>query len=86
MGQFPGYDANRIGAAEGVMKDNILRLPAGHNLEFPAQQDHREFWLMCVSGQPPARQKRILLEARAAGFLSSQDARTFIDACGLGGA
>jgi len=68
------------------MTDNILRLPGCQNLEFPAQQDTREFWFLCIDGHPPARQKRILLEANAAGFLSGQDTRTFIDACGLGGA
>ncbi|MFT6583405.1 MAG: hypothetical protein ACJAU6_003859 [Alphaproteobacteria bacterium] len=62
---------------------NILRLPIERNLEFLGQQDKREFWLMCINGQPAARQKHILMEARAIGFLSDQDTRTFIDACGL---
>lgn len=65
---------------------NIQRLPTEQNLEFPGQQDKREFWLMCVHSQSPARQKHILMEARATGYLSDQDTRTFIDACGLGGA
>lgn len=68
------------------MTGNILRLPVERNLEFTSQQDGREFWLMVIHGQPPARQKHILLEARAIGYLSDQDTRIFIDACGLGGA
>jgi len=66
--------------------DNIQSLPIKQTLEFPAQQDQRELWFLVLDGHPPARQKRILLEARAAGYLSGQDARIFINACGLGGA
>ena len=75
--------AGCTGAAEGVMAGDILHFTVGQNLEFPAQQDKREFWLLCVDGHPPGRQQRILLEARAAGILSSQDTQAFLNACGL---
>lgn len=68
------------------MNSNILRLPVERNLEFSGQQDTREFWLMFIHGQSPARQKHIIMEARAIGHLSDQDTRIFLDACGLRGA
>ena len=86
MARFSRHDANRIGAAESDMTGDILQFTVGQNLEFPAQQDHRELWLLVIDGHPPARRKRILLEARAAGFLSSQDTRLFIYDSGVGAA
>jgi len=65
---------------------NIQRFPIEQTLEFPMQHDQRELWLLCIDGHPPARQKKILLEAQAAGYLSKQDTHVFLDAYGLGGA
>ena len=60
-----------------------IRFPIERTTEFPRQGDRREFVLLATEGHSPARQKRIILEARACGFLSDEDATAFIDACGL---
>ena len=65
---------------------SVTAFPIEYTLEAGRQDDEREFWLMAVHGLPPARAKRILMEARGFGFLSDQDATVLIDACGLGGA
>ena len=57
--------------------------PIERTLEAGHQQDRREFWLKIVNGLPPARSKKILLEARRFGLLSDQDTGNFLDACGL---
>ncbi len=65
---------------------SVTAFPIECTLEAEHQEDRREFWLMTVSGLPPVRAKKVLLEARGFGFLSDQDATVLIDACDLGGA
>jgi hypothetical protein len=65
---------------------STIRFPFERTLEFPRQQDRREFVFMAIEGHPPERQKKILLEARAIGLLSDQDTGVFMDAAGLRGA
>lgn len=62
--------------------ENVSTLPVRNSLEFLTQQDSREFWLMTVDGQPPERQRAILLNAVVLGYLDQQDADIFLDACG----
>ena len=65
---------------------SVTVFPIEKTLETIHQQDRREFWLMVAHGLPPARAKKVLIEARGFGFLSDQDCAAFIDACGLGAA
>jgi hypothetical protein len=53
-------------------------------LEFPHQGDRREFVWAAIEGQPPVRQKRLILEAHAAGLIDAVDTQVFLDAAGLG--
>lgn len=63
---------------------SVIAFPIEQTLEAEHQEDWREFWLMTVDGLPPARAKKVLLEACGFGFLSDQDCAAFLDACGLG--
>ena len=65
---------------------SVTALPIERTLEANHQEDQREFWLTTVHGLPPARAKKMLMEARGFGFLSDQDCTAFLDACGLGSA
>ncbi len=65
---------------------SVTTLPLSRTLEAEHQRDQREFWLMAVHGLPPARAKKVLLEAHGFGYLSAQDCTSFLDACGLGAA
>ncbi len=65
---------------------SVTAFPLARTLEARHQGDDREFWLMVVHSLPPARAKKVLLEAHGFGFLSDQDVAAFLDACGLGAA
>ena len=65
---------------------SVATFPIENTLEAGCQDDDREFWLMAVHGLPPARAKRVLMEARARKLLSDQDCEVFLNAAGLGAA
>ena len=64
----------------------VTDFPIVNTLEFPRQGDRREFVWIALEGQPPVRQKRLILEAHAAGLLDAADTAVFLDAAGLGDA
>ncbi len=67
----------------------VLRFPMEQTLEFSIQEDPREFLLLTLEGQPPARQKCILMNARLSGvfgpYMNNQDFEQIMNAYGLGG-
>ena len=63
--------------------ETIIEFPQSATLEGNAQGDRREFWLMVANQGPPERQRKILNEAVAFGFLKKMDAEIFLDALNL---
>lgn len=72
-----------IDLTERPIMNAITQLPIEQTLEFPCQEDGREYVFMAIEGQSPARQTKLIFEARACGLLNDQDIPIFLDACGL---
>lgn len=63
---------------------NVQNFPSERALDFPRQRDTREYVWLATEGQPPERQRKLILEACAAGIINEQDRDVFLDAAGLG--
>jgi hypothetical protein len=59
----------------------VVQLPV--RVERVPNNPIHEFLFVCCDGQPPARQKRIVLMAREVGVIEAQDADVLIDALNL---
>lgn len=72
-------------ALEGDVMSTVARLPIERTVEPVTNDARNEFILSCCEGLPPARQKRLILQARSheVGFIGDGDAEILIDALGL---
>jgi hypothetical protein len=64
---------------------SVIGFPFESTLEQPTNDPKQEFVLMCCEGQPPVRQKRLILQARHpdVGLIDASTAEILIDALNL---
>jgi hypothetical protein len=70
---------------DGVMADIVTRFPFEKTIEPIPNDSHMEFMFDVVTGQPPARAKRLILMARRpeVGVLDDGQADVMLDALNL---